>query len=128
MTKLEFMQMTNEQAKAMATEMVGDGKSPNKFFVTSSPCYLVTDEFEGRDFELLDGYDIKDGETRVFDTLEEAENYYDEIDLDIYQGIGSVMIEDRKSGTIKEKRLEKIVKIDYMVSEYDDTKFLGYKK
>jgi len=38
------------------------------------------------------------------------------------------MIEDRKSGTIREKCLEKIVKVDYIVSEYDDTKLFGYKK
>lgn len=128
MTKLEFMQMTNEQAKAMAREMVGDGQSPNKFFVTSSPYYNVSDESGDLESELLDGFDHNYSETRVFDTLEEAENYYDGIDLDIYEGVGSIMIEDRFTGTIKEKSLEKIVRVDYMMREYDDTKRFGYKK
>ncbi len=128
MTKTEFMQMANEQARAMATEMVGDGQSPNKFFVTSSPYYLVIDEFGYRESELLDGYPDSYVETKVFDTLDEAEEYYDQIDLDIYEGIGSVMIEDRLTGQLKEKALEKIFKVDYVMTEHDETKFFGYKK
>jgi hypothetical protein len=38
------------------------------------------------------------------------------------------MIEDRKTGVIKEKILEKIVKVDYSFTERDDTKYFGYKK
>jgi len=128
MKKSEFMQITNEQAKAMAREMVGDGQSPNKFFVTSSPWYNVTDEYGDIESELLDGFDHVCVDTRVFDTLEEAEDYYESVDLDIYDGIASVLIEDRKTGTIKEKYLEKIVKVDYTMIERDDTKHFGYKK
>ena len=120
--------MTNAQAKAMAREMVGDGQTPNKFFVTTSPYCNVTYDFGDTQSELLDGFDHNSSETKVFDTLEEAENYYEDIELDIYRGIGSVMIEDRKTGVIKEKYLEKIVTVEYMLRETDDTKLFGYKK
>jgi hypothetical protein len=112
----------------MAREMVGDGKSPNKFFVTSSPWYNVTDEYGDIESELIDGFEDNNSETRVFDSLEEAEEYYEEVDLDIYDGIASVLIEDRKTGTIKEKYLEKIVRVEYTMIEHDDTKHFGYKK
>jgi len=128
MTKLEFMQMTNVQAQSMAREMVGDGMTPNKFFVTSSPYYTVTYDLGEVESELLDGFDHNYSETKVFDTLEDAEAYYDEVDLDIYEGVGSVMIEDRLTGQIKEKSLEKIVRVEYMFRETDDTKLFGYKK
>lgn len=120
--------MTNAQVQAMAREMVGDGQSPNKFFVTSSPYYLEVDEFGDSESMLLDGFEHGDSEARVFDTLEDAEAYYETIDLDIYEGVGSVMIEDRQTGVIKEKTLEKIVRVEYMLREHDDTKRFGYKK
>ena len=120
--------MTNEQAKAMAREMVGDGQSPNKFFVTSSPYYNVSDELGEVESELLDGFDHNYSETKVFDTLEDAEAYYNEVHLDIYEGVGSVTIEDRLTGQIKEKSLEKIVRVEYMFRETDDIKLFGYKK
>jgi hypothetical protein len=121
--------MTNEQAKAMAREMIGDGETPNKFFVTSSPYYMVSDESgDIVESELLDGFDHNYSETKVFDTLEDAETYYNEVHLDIYEGVGSVTIEDRLTGQIKEKSLEKIVRVEYMFRETDDTKLFGYKK
>ena len=119
--------MTNQEAQKLAREIVGDGQDPNKFFVTSGPYYYVTDESGNLDSELLDGYDHNDTETQVFDTLEEAENYYDTVDLDVYEGIGQVMIEDRKTGVIREKTLEKVVRIEYSFTERDDTKYFGYK-
>jgi len=128
MTKSEFMKMTNEQAKEMATEMVGDGQSPNKFFVTMSPYYTVTDEYGNPEAEMLDGFEEANSETRVFDTYEEAEAYYNDVELDIYEGVGSVVIEDRLTGHITEKSLEKIIKVDYILTEHSDAKFFGYKK
>jgi hypothetical protein len=121
--------MTNQEAKALATEIVGDGKTPNMFFVTSSPYYNEVDEFGDRESQLLDGFDNNSSsETRVFDTYEEAEAYYNDVDLDIYDGVGSVMIEDRLTGTITEKSLEKIIKVDYILTEHSDAKLFGYKK
>lgn len=121
--------MTNQEAKKLARELVGDGQDPNMFFVTSGPYYYEVDEFgDIESSSLLDGYNHNDTETKVFDTLEEAEEYYDTVDLDVYEGIGQVMIEDRKTGVIKEKGLQKIVKIEYSFTESDDTKRFGYKK
>lgn len=119
--------MTNKEAKQLATQIVGDGKSPNKFFVTAGPYYMEVNEFGDADQVLLDGFTDNHVETTIFDTLEEAEEYYDSIELDIYEGVGEVVIEDRKTGQIKYKTLEKIVKVEYMLSEYDDTKKFGYK-
>jgi hypothetical protein len=119
--------MTNQEAKQLATEIIGDGKSPNKFFVTSGPYYFEVDEYGDRDAVLLDGYTGDNTATQAFDTLEEAENYYNDIELDIYDGIAQVMIEDRKSGVIKEKTLEKIIRVEYSMTEIDDTKLFGYK-
>lgn len=121
--------MTNVQAQSMAREMVGDGMTPNKFFVTSTPYYFVVDESgDTTGSELLNGFNHSDTTTRVFDTLEDAEDYYNKVDLDIYEGVGSVMIEDRLTGQIKEKSLEKVVRIEYVFREIDDTKLFGYKK
>jgi len=120
--------MTNQEAQKLARELVGDGQDPNMFFVTSGPYYYEVDEFGDTESILIDGYNHNDTNTKVFDTLEEAEEYYDTVDLDIYEGIGQVMIEDRKTGVIKEKTLEKMVRIEYSFREHDDTKRFGYKK
>lgn len=120
--------MTNSEAKILASEIIGDGKSPNKFFVTACPWYLEIDEYGDHESALLDGFQEDDSETKVFDTLEEAEEYYDQLELDIYDGVGQVLIEDRKTGVIKEKTLEKIIKVDYTMVEFDDTKRFGYKQ
>ncbi len=56
-----------------------------------------------------------------------AQKYYNEIELDIYDGVGQVMIEDRMTGVIKEKTLEKVVRVEYSMIEVDDTKLFGYK-
>ena len=121
------LELNEAQIKELATEIVGDGKDPNKFFVTVSPYFAVNsnDAFES---ELLDGYTDKDTETRLFNTFEQANEYYNSVDLDPYEGIGTVMIEDRKTGTIKQKELSKIVKVEYSYNEYCDAKQFGYTK
>jgi hypothetical protein len=120
--------MTQQEIKALASEIIGDGNTPNKFFVTTSPYFYEIDEFGGGQHKLLDGYDSDETLTYVYDTLEEAEDMYDELELDIYEGIGSVVIEDRLSGQIKEKSLQAIVTVEYSMIENDDTKYFGYKK
>lgn len=121
------VELTQVQINELAKEIVGDGKDPNKFFVTVSPYFAVNsnDAFES---ELLDGYTKEDTETHLFDTFEQANEYYKSVDLDPYAGVGTVMIEDRKTGTIKQKELSKVVRIDYSYNEYDDSKIFGYTK
>ena len=121
------IELSEAQIKELAREIIGDGKDPNKFFVTVSPYFTVEneDDFES---ELLDGYTDKDTETRLFDTFEQANEYYDSIDLDPYAGVATVMIEDRKTGTIKQKELTKVVKVEYSYCEIDDSKIFGYTK
>lgn len=121
--------MTQVEIKELATQIVGDSQEPNQFFVTESPCILVFDEFGECEYELLDGYEDKDSYMfGPFKTFEEAEDAYNESELDIYSGVGSVTIEDRMTGQIKEKCLEKVVRVDYSYRENDDSKLFGYKK
>lgn len=121
--------MTQQEVKKLASEIIGDGQLPNKFFVTESPNILITNEFGDKDYEILPGYEEEPSYTfGPFNTLEEALAAYDDADLDIYEGIGSVVIEDRLTGQIKEKTIEKIIRTDYSYVEFDDTKRFGYAK
>jgi len=128
------LELTEAQIDQLATEIVGDGKDPNKFFVSVSPYFTVDNNEFGHpanmeiETELLDGYTDKDRQIRFFDTFEQANEYYNSVDLDPYEGVGTVMIEDRKTGTIKQKELTKVVRVDYSYNEYDDSKQFGYTK
>ena len=114
---------TNDKAKAMAREMVGDGQSPNLWFVTYGPYIAISGE-DGYDFELMEGFDTdKDTFTQgPFTSYEEALECYDEIELDAYYGIGQAFIEDRECGVVTEKWLHKRVKTEYVQDEYDNSK------
>jgi len=120
--------MTQTEKKALASEMVGDGQTPNRFFVTTSPHFYVVSESGDRDFELLEGFSNEDSETEVFETYEEAKEYYDNADLDVYSGDSYVMIEDRLTGVISEKYLEKVARVEYSLVEHSDAKFFDYEK
>lgn len=128
------VELTEAQIKELAIEIIGDGKDPNKFFVTVSPYFTVDNDEHGDPYnmelesELLDGYTDKDTETRLFDTFEQANEYYESVDLDPYAGVATVMIEDRKTGTIKQKELTKVVRVDYSYREINDSKIFGYTK
>lgn len=128
------LELTEAQIDQLATEIVGDGKDPNKFFVTVSPSFTVDNNEFGHpanmefETELLDGYTNKDRQIRLFDNFEQANEYYNSVDLDPDSGVGTVMIEDRKTGTIKQKELTKVVRVDYSYNEYDDSKQFGYIK
>jgi len=114
-------------AKELARELVGDGKTPNVWFVTYGAYIMVREDFDCSDYELLEGYSEKDSETfGPFYSYQEACDKYDDIDLDPHDGIGQVFIEDRLIGTVKEKCLEKVIKVDYSYNEHDDSKL--YKK
>ena len=121
--------MNQQEIKKLASEIIGDGQLPNKFFVTESPDILVTNEFGDQNYERLEGYEEAESYTYgPFDTYEEALAAYNDSDLDDREGVGSVMVEDRLTGTIQEKALEKVVRVDYSYVEYDDSKRFGYKK
>jgi hypothetical protein len=120
--------MTQAEKKALASEIVGDGQLPNKFFVTTGPWVTIVDEYGDRDSEMLEGFSDVDAWTEVFDTYEEANEYFERIELDIYDGTAQVMLEDRVTGVIKEVSLEKILKVDYMQTGHSDAKLFGYEK
>ena len=122
--------MTQKEIKALASEIIGDGQMPNKFFVTTSPYVMNVGEFGDRDFELLENFTKNDSWTQVFDTYEEANKYFNDVELDEWAGIGQVYLEDRLSGTIKESYLEKIIKVVYERSDlgHSDAKLFGYEK
>jgi hypothetical protein len=89
-------------AKEMAQKMVGDGKSPNKYFVTCAPWYMP---IGSEDMVQIPGFNENWGAIGVFDDKEEAIEYYREIELDFRTGIGQVMVEDRMVGVLCERFL-----------------------
>jgi hypothetical protein len=120
--------MTQKEIKALASEIIGDGQLPNKFFVTVSPYITTIDEFGDHNSELIDGYTDEDSTIEVFDTYEEAEEYFNTIDLDHRYGTGQAMIEDRLTGQIAEIFLESVVEVNYHLRGHDMSKTFGYKK
>jgi hypothetical protein len=120
--------MTQAEKKLLATQIVGDGQSPNRFFVTTSPYVTIVDEFGDHDSEMLKGFNDDDVWTEVFDTYEEANKHFENIELDIYDGIAQIMLEDRLTGVIKEVSLEKVMKVDYVQTGHSEAKLFGYEK
>lgn len=121
--------VTESSPEKLAIQMVGDGQDPNKFFVTVSPSFMIESDEVGEIFsEYLDGYSAKDKQTFMFDSFEEANEFYNQQNLDHYEGVCSVTMEDRKTGTIKDKYLLKVVSVSYSEQENDDSKLFGYIK
>jgi hypothetical protein len=125
---LDGIEQITIDAKDLAREIVGDGKNNNIWFVTSGPYMLErTDHYES-DYVLMDGYNESDSECfGPFFSYESACEQYDKIDLDHYDGIGQVFIEDRLIGVVKEKFIEKIMVVDYSYNEHDDSGFYKSK-
>jgi hypothetical protein len=115
--------MTQAEMKKLASEIVGDGQTPNQWFVTTSP-YIKT--MDGDDELLEDGVESDAYTYGPFESYEEAVDCYDEQSLDPRYGVGSVMIEDRHCGTVTEKWLTKKVKVIYEEDSHDDSR-LFYK-
>ena len=124
----EYKNATAKLAKDLASEIIGDGKSPNVWFVTQSPYYMKYKDGYGESF-LLDGFDASDYSVMFgpFFTYKDACAQYDEIELEAYDGVGTVTIEDRKIGVVKEKFLEERITVDYSYNEIDDSKFYNNK-
>ena len=110
--------------KQLAREMVGDGQTPNMWFVTYGPHIAVHDGDYGYDFELIEGYDENiDTETfGPFTSYEGALRAYNKIELSFDYGVGQAFIEDRECGTVTEKWLYKRVRTEYVEDEYDNSK------
>jgi hypothetical protein len=124
----EYKTTTAKLAKDLASEIIGDGKSPNVWFVTQSPYYMKYKDGYGESF-LLDGFDAADYSVMFgpFYSYKDACAQYDEIELEAYDGVGTVTIEDRKIGVVKEKFLEERITVDYSYNEIDDSKFYNNK-
>jgi len=120
----EYKIATAKLAKDLASEIIGDGKSPNVWFVTQSPYFMKYKDGYGESF-LLDGYDAAEYSVMFgpFFSYKDACAQYDEIELEAYDGVGTVTIEDRKIGVVKEKFLEERITVDYSYNEVDDSKF-----
>ena len=125
----EYKNATAKLAKDLASEIIGDGKSPNVWFVTQSPYYMKYKDGYGESF-LLDGFDASDYSVMFgpFFTYKDACAQYDEIELEAYDGVGTVTIEDRVIGVVKEKFLEERITVDYSYNEIDDSKFYNKSK
>jgi hypothetical protein len=125
----EYRIATAKLAKDLASEIIGDGKSPNIWFVTQSPYYMKYKDGYGESF-LLDGFDPAEY-TEMFGpffSYKAACDQYDEIELEAYDGVGTVTIEDRVIGVVKEKFLEERITVDYSYNEVDDSKFYNKSK
>ncbi len=125
----EYRIATAKLAKDLASEIIGDGKSPNVWFVTQSPYYMKYKDGYGESF-LLDGFDAADYTVMFgpFFSYKAACDQYDEIELEAYDGVATVTIEDRKIGVVKEKFLEERITVDYSYNEVDDSKFYNKSK
>lgn len=115
--------MTQAEIKKLASEIIGDGQSPNQWFVTTGP-YIQKGDGE---YDMIKGYTDSDSYTYgPFNDFEEAVDCYDEQELDVNYGVGQVMIEDRENGTVVEKWLTKKVVVQYVEDQRDDSR-LFYK-
>ena len=125
----EYKTTTAKLAKDLAMNIIGDGKSPNVWFVTQSPYYMKYKDGYGESF-LLDGFDAADYTVMFgpFFSYKAACDQYDEIELEAYDGVATVTIEDRVIGVVKEKFLEERITVDYSYNEVDDSKFYNKSK
>jgi len=113
--------MKNLTVKELATKIVGDGKKPNKYFVTIGyGWYMPVNEEE---MEQVDN--SMDSVSILFTNKDEAIQCYNSISL--FNGtvkgitgetIGQVMIEDRLTGTIKEKYLTQNINGTFRVTNF----------
>jgi hypothetical protein len=125
----EYKTTTAKLAKDLAMNIIGDGKSPNVWFVTQSPYFMKYKDGYGESF-LLDGFDASEYSIMFgpFFSYKDACAQYDEIELEAYDGVGTVTIEDRKIGVVKEKFLEERITVDYSYNEIDESKFYNKSK
>jgi hypothetical protein len=118
----------SEESEKLAREIVGDGKTPNKFFVSvSNQILAVVDPGEGNEYISKEGPDVECKRAMspvVFDSFEKAKELADEVELDASGDVTSVMIEDRLTGVVYERTLEKHVKVVYDEYVEDNSNWL----
>lgn len=116
--------LSQELLKELAKNVIGDGQSPNLWFVTRGPYVMVQGEDGEQDEEKIDGFDSYT--YGPFTSYPQAVNFFEDLELSYKRGVGQVFIEDRQCGVVREKFLTKRVKVVYEETEYDDSK-LFYK-
>lgn len=102
--------------------IVGDGKLPNRWFVTITPNYYVQNPEDPTCWDIEEFEKATEADTVTygpFSSFEEALVLYDNTDLDADLLIGSVMIEDRLEGIVKDKNLYKVVKTTTEYLDYN---------
>jgi len=91
----------NKCIKDNAPHMVGDGKLPNKYWVSAHNEYQVLkDGVSDGVSQTEKDFKIKGGTLAVFDTFEEAEIYSRGIPIGIESEMRALTIEDRISGEV----------------------------
>ena len=114
--------MSQSEVKALASKIIGDGESPNQWFVTESVNSLEVNNEGDMDCVPLPGFELKESYTYgPFSSLKVAMMQYNELELSAGYGIGEVCIEDRQIGVVMSKTLEKRIRVEYVETEYDDT-------
>jgi hypothetical protein len=112
--------------KKISTQQIGDGKIPNKYWVSIDEDYLYYDR-ESSAWESAGERDGNDGAGKtvaVFSSYEKARELFDSILMgELYDGIivNGKCIEDRLSGEIAEERGREMSRIEY--EEYEDLRF-----
>jgi len=117
----------NDAVKALASQIIGDGQSPNIWFITKSPYFMRYKDGHGDSFLLPDSDPSNSQTYGPFYTYQDACDMYDSIELDHYDEVGTVTMEDREIGVVKEKFLEERITVDYSYGEIDDSKFYNRK-
>lgn len=124
----------DKEAAELAKKVIGDGKEPNQFFVTSSNDYMYlnsNDEMTSYSDSPKTAPVRAESSIEVetfgpFESFKDAKKKADDIDLSETTGPRYVMIEDRKTGMIFEKFLKAEQKIVWNEEINDDTKQFGY--
>jgi hypothetical protein len=114
--------MTQQEIKKLASEIIGDGQSPNQWFVTTGPYIRVLSaDGYGYETEELEGFKDTEATFGPFDTYEDAVECFEDQCLDVGYGIGEAFIEDRQCGLVREKFLTKKLVVEYVEDEHDDS-------
>jgi hypothetical protein len=100
----------SSRLKAVSTVQIGDGKTPNKYWVSVTSDYYIHDPKEGSlDWaSSVKGIKTAGKTLRQFDTYEEAKSYANSIELGSkVEGVeaNTVSVEDRLSGQVYERSI-----------------------
>lgn len=119
---ITIMMATKKTANKLATEIVGDGKKPNKWFVTIGYGWYW---IPGKE-HMVQAKNSLESVSILFNSKEDAEECFRGIPLGIAVSkvsgttIGQVIIEDRANGVIAEKFIRQRENGTFYKSEYWD--------